>query len=253
LAAEELAAEEWAAEELMAEELMADELVAGLAVEVTALAAVRSRVLVGVDGPDAAGKTTLADRLAAALGTRNVGSVKDATGAPAVIRASVDRFHRPRAERYRRGEASPEGYYRDSFDLPALLDRCLRPFRAGAARIRAACFDHRDDEEVSASTVDVPVRAVLVVDGVFLLRPELRDQWDLSVYLTVPEHAILRRAVARDSALFGSVAETERRYRERYLPGQALYRAEADPEAAAHLVVDNTDPAAPVVLRRRIR
>ena len=114
LAAEELAAEEWAAEELMAEELMADELmadelVAGLAVEVTALAAVRNRVLVGVDGPDAAGKTTLANRLAAALGTHNVGSVKDATGAPAVIRASVDRFHRPRAERYRRGEASPEG------------------------------------------------------------------------------------------------------------------------------------------------
>ena len=30
-----------------------------------------------------------------------------------VIRASIDGFHRPRAERYRQGEDSPKGYYED--------------------------------------------------------------------------------------------------------------------------------------------
>ena len=52
-------------------------------------------------------------------------------GGHAVFRASVDRFHRPRAERYVRGEDSAEGYYRDSFDYDlfrrVLIDECLIP------------------------------------------------------------------------------------------------------------------------------
>jgi len=49
-------------------------------------------VRTAIDGPDAAGKTTLADELAVALRERG----RD------VIRASIDGFHRPRRERYRR-------------------------------------------------------------------------------------------------------------------------------------------------------
>ena len=82
-----------------------------------------------------------------------------------------------------------------------------------------------------------------------MLRPELRDLWTLSVHLRVAEQESLRRALARDLGLFGSAHEVELRYRARYLPGQALYRAEADPEAVADVLVDNEDPSAPVVLR----
>src|ERR671937_2719322 len=69
-------------------------------------------VRVTIDGPDAAGKTTLADELAARLRARQ----------RVVIRASIDGFHRPRAERYRRGDESPHGYYNDSFDFDSLRD-----------------------------------------------------------------------------------------------------------------------------------
>src|ERR671936_3199905 len=69
-------------------------------------------VRVAIDGVDAAGKTTLADELAAVLRGRG----------REVIRASIDGFLRPRAERYRRGELSPEGYYHDSFDYAALRE-----------------------------------------------------------------------------------------------------------------------------------
>jgi uridine kinase len=148
-------------------------------------------VLVGIDGPDAAGKTMLADALAAAL-------------PGAVHRVSVDDFPRPSEERYRRGELSPEGLYRDSTDLPRLVEGCLVPFRDGVAGTGPA---------------------VLVVDGVFVLRPELRPFWHLSVYLRVPEEVRLARALVRDLALYDSAADVEHRYRARYLPGQALYRA----------------------------
>jgi uridine kinase len=168
------------------------------------------RVLVGVDGPDAAGKTTLADVLA---------------GRVAGLRASIDDFLRPRADRYRRGELSAEGYYRDAFDVDGFLAGCARPFLA------------RDD------------RAVLVVDGVFLLRPELAHLWTVSIYLRVSPRESLRRALTRDLALMGSADAVRRRYLARYLPGQAIYRAEADPESVADIVIDNESVEAPRVLR----
>jgi uridine kinase len=182
------------------------DLVARLSAAVADLQDTHAPVLLAIDGPDAAGKSTLADRFAAV----HPGSVR---------RVSADDFVRPRAERYRRGELAPEGYYRDLFDLPALTAGC----HGGAATV--------------------------VVDGVFLLRPELRDLWTLSVYLRVSERETLRRALVRDVPVFGSAEEVVRRYRTRYLPGQEVYRQDADPEARADVLVDNEDLAAPTVLR----
>ena len=71
----------------------------------------------------------------------------------------------------------------------------------------------------------------------------------LAIYLRVSPETTLRRALARDLDLFGSADEIRRRYLSRYLPGQALYRAEATPEDTAHVVVDNDDPRHPVIIR----
>src|SRR4029077_17650697 len=65
---------------------------------------------VAVDGPPAAGKTTLADELALLL----------PAGGGKFIRTSPEGFHLPRAQRYRRGEFSPEANYHDSFDYDTL-------------------------------------------------------------------------------------------------------------------------------------
>ncbi len=200
------------------------------------LLAEQPRVLVGIDGPDAAGKTTLADALAAVL-------------PGPVIRASIDGFHNPRRIRLRQGELSAQGYYRDSFDYPALEAGLLDPFARGEPSVTTRIFDHRVDASRQQSPTPVPARAVLVFDGVFLLRPQLRDRWDLSVYLHVSPEVTLRRAEIRDAGVFGSVAEVRRRYLARYLPGQELYRAEASPQQAAGFLVDNADPQQPRVLR----
>lgn len=189
-------------------------------------------VRVAIDGPDASGKTTLADELALEL--RN--------GGRAVIRASIDGFHRPRAERYRRGENSPEGYYEDSFDYPALRRELLMPLGPGGNRVyRRAVFDFRTDTVRAEGTAVAPDDAVLLFDGVFLLRPELVDSWDVRVFVAADFEETLRRALARDEALFGSRDEVERRYRTRYIPGQNLYFADATPLEAADVVINNDD------------
>lgn len=207
-----------------------------IATVVTDLSLTQDRVMVGIDGPDASGKTTLANQLADTL-------------AVPTLRVSIDGFHHPRELRYRRGDLSAEGYYHDSFDYSALLGDCLRPFHDGAARVQTARYDHRADADNSVHASEVAARAVLIFDGVFLLCKQLRDLWTLSVYIRVSPAESLRRARIRDLELFGSHEEIERRYLGRYLPGQELYRNEVDPEVAAQIVVDNERTDAPVIER----
>jgi uridine kinase len=202
-----------------------------------------TRVLVAIDGPDCAGKSTLADALADALAPRLPGDA---------LRASIDDFHHPREYRQRRGPLSPDGYYRDSFDYPLLARLLLEPFRSGAREVVPRAFDPVSETRLPPEPVAVQDEAVLVFDGVFLLRPELRDHWDLSIYLDVAPEVTLARARERDRALFGSLAEVEIRYLERYIPGQALYRVDADPRAVADVLVDNSAPAAPVIRHTRL-
>ena len=119
--------------------------------------------LVGIDGVDGVGKTRLADELAEALGAVGV----------TAVRVTMDGFHRPRAERYRLGRYSPEGYYRDSFDYPAFRAAVLDPLRPGGdGVVRRAAFDLAADRPTEGDVMAVAAGVVVVVDGVFLHRPE---------------------------------------------------------------------------------
>jgi uridine kinase len=199
------------------------------------------RVIVAVDGVDGAGKTTFADGFAETFAE---------TGA-AVFRAGIDDFHRPRAERYARGRTSPEGFYRDSYDYATFRRVLIDPFRdgaqtSGATGFQLAAFDLRRDVAVEAQWVTAPRDAVLIVDGIFLHRPELRDLWDWSVWLEVPETVAARRLADRD----GSDPDPDAPANARYRQGQRIYLQDARPEAAASAVVDNSDLAHP---RRVVR
>ncbi|GAA0799026.1 uridylate kinase [Spirilliplanes yamanashiensis] len=193
-------------------------------------------VRVAVDGAPAAGKTTLADELAAVLRARG----------REVVRASIDGFLRPRAERYRRGPYSPEGCYEDSFDLGALHRYLLGPLSPGGdRRYRDACYDRATDAVVSPPARTAGAGAVLVFDGVFLLRPELDDRWDLRIHVAASFERTLDRARTRDLDRLGSTAEVERFFRERYQPSQRRYAAECRPAGRADVVVHNDEPARP--------
>ena len=195
-------------------------------------------IRVAIDGVDAAGKTTLAEDLVTPL---------QACGRP-VIRASIDGFHHPAHRRYQRGSASPEGYYRDSFNYQALIESLLAPLGLGGSRwYRAAVFDFRLDAAVQVPLCVAESNAVLLFDGVFLLRPELRSYWEFIIFVETAFEVTLVRAQQRDLALFGTVAEVTKRYEQRYMPGQRLYLEECQPKERATVVVENNDPWHPVL------
>lgn len=197
------------------------------------------RVIVAVDGLDGAGKTVFADGLA---------EVFAETG-DAVFRAGIDGFHRPRIERYARGRRSPEGFYLDSYDYPTFRRVLIDPFRDGAQTAAAtgfqlAAFDVVRNAPVESQWVTAPLDAVLVVDGIFLNRPQLRDLWDWSIWLDVPFEMAFARMALRD----GSEPDPDAPANARYRQGQELYLDEARPREAASVIVDNTDFARPRIV-----
>lgn len=199
-----------------------------LANHITAAGAVR----VGIDGVDGAGKTILADELAAVLQSAG----RD------VVRVSMDGFHNPREVRYRRGRSSPQGFWLDSYDYARFLAEVIEPFSPGGdRRFRAAIRDVTTDQPVNAEREVAPDDAVLIVDGIFLHRDELAEQWDVSAFLRVGFDVTFARMAGRDGCPSDPEAPTNRRY----LVGQQLYLATCDPESRADVVIDNTDPARP--------
>lgn len=195
-------------------------------------------VRVAIDGIDASGKTTLANELALLIEARG----------RSVIRASIDGFHNPAATRRRRGPTSPEGYFYDSFDHAALVSVLLQPLGPGGSlTFRRAVFDFRSDQAVDAPLEHAQPDSVLIFDGVFLLRPELREHFEFSIFLRADFAVAVARAEHRDLRLFGSPQEIRQRYHDRYVPGQRLYLTEVQPERWASVVINNNDPARPML------
>lgn len=197
-------------------------------------------IRVAIDGPDAAGKTTLAQELVAPLQAQG----------RLVIRASVDGFHNPALIRYRRGRSSPEGYYHDSFNYIALSESLLDPLGPGGSRqFRSSVFDSHTDSAVRALVRVAEVNAILLFDGVFLHRSELMEYWDFTIFVEVDFETTLARAEQRDRVQLGSVEAVRKLYEQRYIPGQRLYYAEARPKERADVVIDNNDLRNPVIVK----
>jgi uridine kinase len=95
----------------------------------------------------------------------------------------------------------------------------IDPFRmAGSTGFQTSAFDERRDAPTQSRWLTAPADAVLIIDGVFLNRPDLRDLWNFSILL-------------EDPGVPAGVLER--------------YFAETDARALASAIVDIGDPDAP--------
>jgi uridine kinase len=194
-------------------------------------------IRVAIDGVDGAGKTYFADELA---------DVLKALGR-SVIRASVDGFHNPRAIRYRKGRTSPEGFFHDSYNYEQLKAALLDPLSpGGSGHYRVAVFDHRSDSPVHSPTQAAASGDILLFDGIFLHRPELRGYWDYSIFLDVRFALSIPRGAQRDDSSPDPAAASN----ERYVRGQELYLRSSEPKRFATVTINNDELLAPYIVER---
>lgn len=195
-------------------------------------------IRIAIDGRTASGKTTLADELAGVLG--DIGRE--------IIRTSIDGFHRPKAERYARGRHSAEGYYYDARDLSAINALLLSPLGPGGdLRYRTASFDLDNDQPIEQEPQVASADAILIVDGTFLQRPELRDGWDLAIFVETTEQVSEQRGIDRDAGRLGGADATRELYAVRYKPAFDIYETMCAPTSIADAILDNDDFARPVL------
>jgi uridine kinase len=200
---------------------------------------------VAIDGRCAAGKTMLADELAAQI-SRSRPEIQ-------VLRPSVDGFHHLRARRYTKGEFSAQGYYDDAYDYGAIVELLLKPLSGDTfpAQCRQVSADVRRDMPIDAPPVLVDANAVLLFEGIFVLRDAINAYWDLRILVDVNAEVSLARAVERDAGESGPRDVIEKKYRLRYEPAWQIYVERERPATKANMIVRNGDLQNPTLTLRR--
>jgi uridine kinase len=200
-------------------------------------------VRVAIDGVDASGKTTMADELARLVEER---------GRPC-LRASIDDFHQPgHRNRSARGDFTSQTYFDEAYDYDGFKRLLLAPLGPdGDRRCRLRLFDVYHDQPFAEEWVVAAADSVVIVDGIFLFRPELVSHWDYTIWLVIDLEEALRRARARDVAWVGSEQLVEHRYRTRNFPAHRLYLDTSGAPDIVDTVIDNSDPDSPRVIRSR--
>ena len=126
----------------------------------------------------------------------------------------------------------------------------LDPLAHGADRsCRLAYWDSFNDAPGPTEVVRAPDDPILIVDGAFLLRPELSSSWVLVVWLHIPFEDMVARAIERDTVWVGDAEKVRRRYREHWVPLHELYERSSGGADRADLVIDNSKPEEPKVRR----
>ena len=179
----------------------------------------------GLDGGDGAGKTTLADALGAVLRARGV----------PVLRASADDFHHVAAVRHH--DRTWRGYWESSYDLASLRTLLLEPLGpSGDGTVVAKVHDLATDAVLDPDPVAVAPGTVLLLDGVFLQRPELAGALDVVVWVEASAATRYARMAVRD----GCPPDPDDPANARYRAAHEHYRVTCDPVTRAdHLLVND--------------
>jgi len=201
-----------------------------------------SPLLVGVNGVDAAGKTIFAKDLSDQL--RQLSQRQ-------IIEASIDGFHNPKSIRYKKGKNSPEGFYLDSFNNKSLQNLLLKPLSSGNLKYKSAIFDWKTSSELTLQTEIAQKSSILIMEGIFLFRPELVDYWDMKIFIDVDFNITAERGIKRDMEYDINNSETEimNKYKHRYIPGQEMYFKESQPKNIADIIINNNDFEAPFITK----
>jgi pantothenate kinase len=172
-----------------------------------ALVATGRRCVLGICGAPGAGKSTLAERLVAALGDR-------------AVLVGMDGFHLAQRELRRLGRDQRKGAP-DTFDAAGYVDliRRLResgPDRPDAETVYAPEFRREIEEPIACAVPVAPDVPLVVTEGNYLLLPDppwsaLRALFDEVWFLAPDESVRLARLVERHRRYGRSSAEAHDR------------------------------------------
>jgi uridine kinase len=185
----------------------------------------RTSLLAAISGIDGSGKSTLARQVARDL----------EAGGLRVALIPLDPWHTPPEIRFD-GRRSPEHFYCHAFRWRELFDRLVEPLRRKRSQRLTIDLIAQPGDVSIVHTFEFHEIDVILLEGIFLLKRELRPLYDLAFWLDCPFDVALRRAIARNQEGL-SEAEIVHDYTTLYFPAQRLHLQRDYPRAAADLVL----------------
>lgn len=187
-------------------------------------------LLVAVSGIDGSGKGHVAARIAAALEAAELrAAVINIDGWLNLPHLRFDPF-RPAAH-----------FYERAIRFEALFERLVLPLRHRRSVRLLADFAEETATSYRPHLYEFRDVDVILLEGIFLLKPEHRPLYDLTVWVDCSFETALERAIARAQEGL-SPAATVRTYETIYFAAQRLHARRDNPRSAADMVVVN-DPA----------
>jgi uridine kinase len=184
-------------------------------------------LLVAISGIDGSGKGVVAHRLVEALAARGL--------RPYLV--NLDAWHTGPAERFDAAR-SPLHFYEHAFRWQALWQTLIEPLRRTRSIHATLEVTRFPENDVIWRTYAADEIDVIMIEGIFLLKRELRSCYDLAFWVACSLETALRRALARNQE--GAPPEQiVADYRTTYFPAQRIHIARDDPRESADGVIDN--------------
>jgi uridine kinase len=170
-------------------------------------------MIVGIDGCGGAGKSTLARGIGEAFADR-----------VSIVRC--DDFYRPLVGE-QSSELTAQQAYENYFDWRRLREEALIPLRSGQ---RARFQRHDWTTDTPAEWIEIEPREIVIVEGVFSMRPELRPLLDIAIFIETRREERVRRMSARPQPSTSWMA--------RWIAAEDWYLEHIAPHRHADLVIE---------------
>ena len=197
-------------------------------------------LVVWINGVDGSGKSHLSKELYHFM--KQLGYDMEVIG--------VDDFLNNRKIRYTKWIESPEWFYYDTYNHEDFLKYVLIPFQKWEWKYCKKIFDIDTNREVKKEMKVIKKSQIVLIEGIFLFRPELNSFFDYKIFLNVSFDTTLERMLKRDTDLgrLWGKKEVIERFNIRYMPWQKLYFSDAKPQEKSDILIDNTDYNNPIII-----
>lgn len=177
--------------------------------------------IVALDGLGGAGKTTIAKKCAQMCDH-------------AVV-IHMDDHIVERKKRYATGHESWYEYYFLQWDVRFLKTHLFEKLYQSTEQL-CLPFYYQQDDRLVLKELSIPKKAMVIIEGIFLLRDEWRPYYDVAIYIDCPKAVREQRVLARDTYLGDRKAILEK-YQTRYWPAEDYYIATQKPHEKADFVI----------------
>lgn len=184
-------------------------------------------LIIGIDGLGGAGKSTISEKLYKIFCDNGYH----------VALFHIDDFIHPKAIRYNDNYAEWECYYNLQWRYDYLINDVVNPIRCGNDFTDKVELYDKDNDTYYLVDANVPVGSIVIIEGVFLQRQELKDLFDYMIYIDIPEEVRLKRVLERDGYI-GNQQQIKAKYDNRYFPAEHYYIKECSPRKNADYIIE---------------